>query len=255
MALPKGFIKNNKYTKTKIGFERRQEILDEIDEPGLYIPRGVDYEDMDASFVDFVKDGLGLVVEGEKVPVIFLTIQRWSEFSKTWQYADKFKDIKLPFITIVRKPDVQIGTNQASNWNIPGDRGYTYLKVPTLEGGRKGVDVYKIPQPVCVDITYEVRLFCNRMRDVNKLNMSVQTSFKSRQHYIYPNQHPMPLLLETVGDESKIDDFENRRFYVQVFNMKLLGYLLNEDSFEVLSTVNRMSIRESIVDSTGVKKK
>ena len=49
----------------------------------------------------------------------------------------------------------------------------------------------------------------------------------------------MPVHLENVGDESNIDDFENRRFYVQPFEMALYGYILDEDDFEVVPTVNR----------------
>ena len=52
----------------------------------------------------------------------------------------------------------------------------------------------------------------------------------------------MPLHLETIGDESNIDDFENKRFYVQLFDMKLLGYLLDEEEFEVVPTINRRLI-------------
>src|SRR5690606_32189966 len=74
----------------------------------------------------------------------------------------------------------------------------------------------------------------------------VQQTFQSRQHYVYVNGHPMPIHLETVGDESPIDDFENRRFYVQLFEMKLLGYILDEDEFEVIPAVNRLSLTEKI---------
>jgi len=182
---------------------------------------------------------VSLSVDGEKVPVIFLTIQRWTEFTKTWEFSDKYKDIRLPFITIVRKPDIQQGQNQAGLWNIPGDRTYTYMKVPTWDGVRNGIDVYKIPQPTSVDMTYEVRLFTNKMKDLNSFNRKIQRAFQSRQCYINVNGHPMPLHLENIGDESNIEDFENRRFYVQMFDMKLLGYILDEDDFEVVPTINR----------------
>jgi hypothetical protein len=56
----------------------------------------------------------------------------------------------------------------------------------------------------------------------------------------------MPLHLETIGDESNIDDFENRRFYVQLFEMKLLGYLLDEDDYEVVPTLNRSVITTEV---------
>lgn len=237
--MPKGYITNLNIVNTKIGPERRQEILDDIADKGTFLPRGVLEEDMDESFVDFVGKDLSISVDGVKVPVLFLTIQRWTEFSKTWQHSDKYKNIELPFITVVRRPDIQQGQNQAGLWNIPGNRTYTYMKVPTNEGGRKGVNLYKIPQPTSVDITYEVRIFTNKMKDLNKLNRAVQRAFQSRQFYISVKGHPMPIVLETIGDESNIDDFENRRFYVQLFEMKLLGYILDENDFEVVPTINR----------------
>ena len=166
--LPKGFKKNVKFIKQDTGLKQRQNILDDIDDKTAYLPKGVEYEDIDRTFIDFANSDLELELDGESVPVIFLTIQKWTEFSKTWEFSDKFKNIKMPFVTIVRQPDIQVGTNQAGIWNIPGHKLYTYLKVPTFEGGRKGVDTYKIPQPTSVDVTYEVRLFCNRMRDLNK---------------------------------------------------------------------------------------
>ena len=239
MALPKGFIKNLKLTRPKVGPARRQEILDDIDNQGTFLPRGISYEDIDVGFFDFVKKDLGIVINGEKVPVIILSLQKWSEFSKTWQHSDKYKNIKMPFITIVRQPNPQVGTNQAGLFNIPGRNTYTYVKVATFEGGRKGIDTYKIPQPTAVDFTYEVRLFCNRMRELNILNTKVQHAFQSIQYYVRVNGHPMPITIENIGDESNIEDFNKRKFYVQPFEMKLAGYILDEDSFEVIPTVNR----------------
>lgn len=255
MGLPSGFKKNIKLIKPKEGVERRQEILDEIDNKGTFLPKGVYYEDMDNSFNNFVEKDLEIIIDNKKVPVIFLTIQRWAEFNKTWGHSDEYKNITIPFITIVRRPDVQAGTNQAGNWNIPqGRRTYTYYKVPTFRNGKKGVDLYKIPQPTAVDITYEVRLFCNRMSDLNKLNTTVQLCFQSRQFYISPNGHPMPLTLEMVGDESPIDDFENRRFYVQNFEIKLAGYILDEKHYEIVPTVNRSILMTEISSSNKRKK-
>lgn len=240
MAVPKGFRNNININPGKIGPERRQEILDDIADNGTFLPRGVSEEDMDETFVDFIKKDLGITIDGEKVPVLFLTIQRWSEFTKTWQFTDKYKDIQLPFITVVRKPDIQVGQNQAGNYNIPGNRTYTYMKVPTWDGDRKGVDLYKVPQPTSVDLSYEVRIFTNRMRDLNKLNSLIHKTFQSRQAYITVKGHPMPVHLESISDESNIDDFENRRFYVQLFEMTLLGYILDENDFEVIPTINRV---------------
>jgi hypothetical protein len=250
MGMPKGYKTNINIVNGKIGPERRQEILDGIADKGTFLPRGVLEEDMDESVVNFINtdDRISLSIDGKKVPVIFLTIQRWTEFSKTWQSSDKYKNIELPFITVVRKPDIQQGQNQAGLWNIPGNRTYTYYKVPTNDGVRLGVDLYKVPQPTPVDITYEIRLFSNKMKDLNKFNRLFQRAFQSRQCYININGHPMPLHLETISDESNIEDFENRRFYVQLFEMKLLGYILDEDDYEVVPTINRTMLVTELME-------
>ena len=251
--MPKGYITNINIKNQKIGPDRRKEILDGIADKGTFLPKGVLEEDMDQTFLEFLNSdtGLSVSVDGEKVPVIFLTIQRWVEFTKTWQFSDKYKDIKLPFITVIRKPDIQQGQNQAGLWNIPGNRTYTYMKVPTWDGTRQGIDLYKVPQPTAVDLTYEVRLFTNKMKDLNKFNRKIQRAFQSRQCYINVNGHPMPIHLESIGDESNIEDFENRRFYVQMFEMKLLGYILDEDDYEVIPTLNRTMLTMEI-DETKI---
>jgi len=255
MSSPKGFKKNIKLHPQTEGVEKRQEMLDDINKKGMYLPRGVMYEDMDKSFIEFIEKEMNFVVDGERIPVIFLTIQRWAEFTRTWEFTDEFKDMSVPFITIVRKPDVQEGTNQQGLWNIPGLPTFTYIRIPTNYSGRKGVDIYKIPQPVSVDITYEVRIFCNKMRTLNNFNLKMQQIFRARQHYIKPNEHPMPLHLETIGDESNIDDFENRKFYVQMFEILLKGYIMDENEFEVIPAIDRMMIFNEVTDNIPLSPK
>lgn len=241
MARLKNFKNNINIFDQKIGPEQRQAILDEIANKGTLLPKGLLEEDMDKAFIDFFKsdERMSLSLGGKTVPVILLTIQRWSEFTKTWKFTDEFKDIQMPFITIVRKPDIQQGQNQAGLWNIPGKQTYTYIKNPTFDGKRMGVELYKIPQPTSIDITYEVRLFTGRMKDLNRFNRKIQRAFQSRQCYIKANGHPIPLHLETIGDESNIDNFETKRFYIQNYEIKMLGYLLDEEDFEVVPTINR----------------
>jgi hypothetical protein len=249
MGAPKNYRKNINLYKDKFGFERRQEILDGIANQGTYLPRGIGYEDMDSSFIEFVNKDLELVINGEVVPVIFLTLQRWNEFTRTWKFTGTHKDIKLPFITIVRQPNPQVGTNQNNWYNIPGRQNWVYYKVPTWDGNRKGMDIYKIPQPTSVDITYEVRFFTNRMRDLNAFNELVQVEFDSRQFYINPNGHPMPIHLESIGDESNISNFQERRFYVQPFEFKLLGHILREEDMEVKPAINRALVLAEVSET------
>ena len=239
MGLPKNYRKYLNISPHKQGLAQRQSILDDVANQGTYLPKGILHEDMDGEMINYVDNDVDISLAGEKVPVIFLSIQRWAEFTKTWEYSDINKNIKLPFITIVRKPDPQVGTNYAGSFNIPGRPTFTYMKIPTWDGNIKGYDIYKIPQPISVDITYEVRLFCNRMRDLNKMNRKILTSFSAGEKYIRVNGHPIPLMLDSIGDESVITNLDERKYYVQLYTIKMLGYLLDEDDFVVTPAVNR----------------
>lgn len=239
MGLPKNYRKNLKITPTPQGFEARQNILNDIANPGTYLPKGILHEDMDREFIDYMENDISLVLAGEKVPVIFLSIQRWAEFAKTWTFSDEYKNVTMPFITIIRKPDAQTGTNYAGTFNVPGKPTFTYMKIPTWDGNIKSYDIYKIPQPVSVDLNYEVRLFCNRMRDLNVLNKLMLDSFSAGEKYIRVNGHPIPLMLDSIGDESSIQNLEEKRYYVQLFSIKMLGYLLDPEQFEVTPAISR----------------
>lgn len=249
MAIPKNFRKNLNFVRQPEGFEQRQNLLDKISENQPYLPRGIDYEDMDREFIDFVKNKLEIVVEGKKVPVYIVSIQRWYEFYTSWENTDEFGNISLPFIVITRKIDVQKGTTHATNYNIPGFLTWAYIRVPSTDGVREGYDIYKIPQPVPVDITYEVRFFTNGIRHLNKLNAKVQTVFSARQTYVNVNGHPMPLILESISDESQADNLEQRKYYVQPYTIKMMGYLLNEEDFQVVPAINRVIMVTELTDT------
>ena len=253
MAIPKNFRKNLNIEPQPFGVEQRQKLFDDVSNNQGYLPRGITYEDMDSSFIDFVKTKLEVVAEGKKVPVYIVSIQRWYEFYTSWENTDEFGNITLPFIVITRKIDIQKGTTHANNYNIPGFLTWAYLKVPSSNGARDGYDIYKIPQPVAVDIQYEVRFFTTSIRQLNILNAKVQTAFSARQSYITVNGNPMPLILESIGDESQVDNMEQRRYYVQPYTLKLMGYLLNEDDFEVVPSINKTVVVAEIQEGKGKK--
>jgi len=253
MALPKNFKKDLNIIKDTEGVEKRWEMVDNIDSNQGFLPRSISHEDMDKSFVEFIKNDLSITVEGEKVPVYIISIQRWAEFYRTWENSDEYGNLKLPFIAITRKIDVQRGTTHALNYNIPGFPTWTYVKVPVTDGIRGGYDVYKVPQPIAVDITYDVRFFCEKIRHLNVLNKKVLREFSARQRYIDVNGHPMPVLSESIGDESQVDVLESRKFYVQPYEMKLMGYLLVEEDFEVIPAINRIMLMQEITDKLSEK--
>lgn len=240
MAIPKKNKNNINIVRQPVGPEQRQDILNNISDKQPYLPRGVSYEDMDREFIEFVKTSLDTTIQGKKVPTYMVSIQRWYEFYSTWENSDEFSNLKLPFILISRRPEIQKGTQQNSLYNIPGLPTWTYMRVPTSNGARQGYDIYQIPQPIAVDLTYDVKFFCKGIRQLNILNTKIQRLFSSRQSYINVNGHPMPLILDTITDESQMDNIDQRRYYIQQYEIKLMGYLLLEEDFKVIPAVDRI---------------
>ena len=100
------------------------------------------------------------------------------------------------------------------------------------------MDIYKIPQPVPVDIKYTVVIVCNRMRELNKFNQNVITKFSSKQAYQVIKGHYIPIIRGSISDESVLD-LEKRKVYIQKYEMILQGFLIDEDEFEIKPAITR----------------
>ena len=77
------------------------------------------------------------------------------------------------------------------------------------------------------------------MRQLNKLNQKVLQNFASAQAYVNIKGHFFPIMLESIGDESTVDNLDGKRYYVQTYEMRLMGYLVDEDEFEVVPALER----------------
>lgn len=241
MGFPKKVIPTINLTPEKILFQRREQLLQYITEDGTYLPKQLLHPELDRGFLDFVKEDLETTVAGKVIPMvdIIITTQNWAQFTETWNFNDLNGNPNPPFITVVRQPEVKYGSNPALLWNIPNRKEFYYAAVPTWNGNIKGMDIYKIPQPVPVDITYNVKIVCNRMRELNEFNKNVIQTFASRQAYRKIEGHYIPIIMNSISDESMVE-LERRRYYIQNYEFTMLGFLLDPDEFEVAPAVSRV---------------
>ncbi len=240
MATPQTYKKKLNILGKPTGVERREQIKEMITDKDTYLPKGVLTEDLDAGFKKFVEEELSVTLNGEKVHVIMMGIQAWNEYTKTWEFSDQYKNIKIPFITIIRDPDAQKGTHPGLIHNIPQGRKYIYAEIPTWDGNRKGVDLCKINQPVPIDITYTVRLFAYRQRELNEFNKIVLKKFQSLQAYTEVNGHYIPLTLTDITDESETKDLKGKRFYIQPYKFLSQGFIIDPKDFEITPMISRV---------------
>lgn len=256
MGFPKQVKKQIQLVPPKTLSARREQLLEYINKDGTYLPKSVLHADLDKGMLEFVKEELRTVVSGKVVPTvdILITTQNWSQFTETWNFVDLDKNVSPPFITTVRNPEVKYGSNPALLYTIPNRKQYYYATVPTWDGQRKGLDIYTIPQPVPVDITYSVKFICNRMRELNELNKNVLQKFSSRQAYTFIKGQYVPIILQNISDESVVD-LDKRKYYIQSYDFLMMGYLIDEEEFEVKPAISRTVQLLEAKTSRGGRKK
>jgi hypothetical protein len=242
MPLPKQVKPTLPLVPQKTLSARREQLLDYINKDGTYLPKSVLHADLDRGMLDFVKTDLEVITAGKVVPMvdIIITTQNWSQYVETYKFVDLDYNPSPPFITVVRTPEVKYGTNPSLQYTIPNRKQFYYASVPTWNGNEQGMDIYTIPQPVPVDISYSVKIVCNRMRELNQLNKVVLQKFSSRQAYTFIKGQYVPIIMNNISDESQMS-LDARKYYVQSYDFTMLGYLIDEDEFEVKPAIARVA--------------
>ena len=149
----------------------------------------------------------------------------------------------MNFKTITRENNPQHGESQGGNYNVPGNRDYPMFLVPVLqENGEQAYDLYSMKQPLSVNFMYTVSVICNKYEILNQVNELMQYEFSALECYISPNDHPMPMVIENITDESEYS-IDDRKYYAQSYQIKLMAYIIRKEDFKVTKIPSRYSIR------------
>lgn len=240
MPLPKQVKPTLPLVPPKTLSARREQLLEYINKDGTYLPKSVLHADLDRGMLDFVKETLAIKIDGKIVPTVdrIITTQNWSQYAETAMFVDLDYNPSPPFVTLVRN-EVKYGSHPSLIYTIPNRKQFYYASVPTWNGNVQGMDIYTIPQPVPVDIKYSVKLICNRMRELNQLNKVVMQTFTSRQAYQFIKGQYVPIILDNVIEESQMT-LDTRKYYVQSYDFTMVGYLIDEEEFQVKPAVARV---------------
>lgn len=235
--------------KQKVGNEQRLETLKGILDGGTFLPKTLEYEDIDKAFRNWVESLEIVDQEGRKYPTMSLfSNQRFSEYTQSWKFTDKNKNLLLNFKAITRQNNPEGGEIQSKLWNIPGDRFYTMKKKRVLDdNGSESLLILKMRQPVAIDFIYKVSLFTSKYTDLNDFNTLINKKFAARQAYICPNGHYVPMILENISDSSEYN-IDDRQFYAQVFQIKVMGYIITKDDYRMDEVPLKISVNVPQID-------
>jgi len=245
---PKQRITTPRYKDRSEGVERRMSYAKTILDKEPEFPKPLEYEDIDAAFTEFAEKVVDLTdPDGKKVPTFTLySNQRFSEYSQTWEHTDQDGNLLMNFKTVNRMGNPGPGRNQEGHWNIPGDRRYTLLMRNVLsDNGTEHVEVYSMKQPYAVDMSYRITFVTNTYEMLNRFNERVNEMFKSRQCYIRPNGHFVPMVLDEMTDETQYT-VEDRKFFTQSANITVMAYIIHAKDFEVKKYAKRVKMHDSV---------
>lgn len=253
MAMPKKVKYSVNINPTKVGnqyleygFERINELMKLSDEKTKYLPRTILLEDLDIAVSEFVDEGkLNLVVDGKKIPCFYLINERWGEFERTWKFMDNDKNVPTPYI-VVRRTEKKVGTRLGNKSLIPQLMQFRYYDVPILDEGQVIFLRFKTPEPINIDLTYEVQLFTKYVVDINAFDEIIFKEFSAKQSYIFIDGNPMPLMLGDTTEANTIENIDGDKFFVSKYNLILKGFIRNEKDFEIVKTYRKPSITTQI---------
>ena len=91
------------------------------------------------------------------------------------------------------------------------------------------------------------------MREINEFNKNVIEKFASKQAYQVIKGHYIPIVMGNISDES-VMDLEKRKFYIQSYEFTLLGFLIDENEFEISPAITRI-LQVVEADNNSVKRR
>lgn len=214
--------------------------FNQLENQSTYFPRSISFEDIDRAVFDWFNTR-EIVVNGDKVPAIFLTPEKWAEVKKSWKRMDGDSNIKFPYITVRRSQAPQLGQSPLKG-RIPGKKFSTY-RIPIYTPAGATYKIYKVPQPIKVDMEYEIRALTHYMEDINLINETLLKHFASLQAYLSIDNHYMPMLIESVSDESDLDAIEEERVMHTLYSIVVRGYIIDENEFEERTGVAGLAVQ------------
>lgn len=240
MPLPRLKYNDNNLYPGPEGAKREREFMNETNPKDIFTATCVQLQDIDEEIGKLMDEGLlGLTVDDEPVPVITVDNERWAEFAKTWHIQNEDRNISPPLITI-RRTGEEAGTRLGTKWTIPNRKHFTTLEVPTFENGIVGKRLFQVTQPTDIDALYEIRLIALYKEDTTQMAENFMREFSGRQLYIKVKGHYFRTTLEDTGNEDTMGEIDADRYYVRIFNIRVMGFVQRLEDFKEIDVPNRI---------------
>lgn len=198
---------------------------------------------MDESITEYFKNGdMSIVSEvtNEKVGVkpLFDT-KKLNEWAKLWEKRSAKGATLFPLITVSRSQAPINSVTPESRFIIPDRKKYLAVKVPYFDGVFESYEMYKIPQPVRVDIPYEINFYTTYMTDVNLFFEKLSLLFSGKHKYIFTNGYPTALN-EKARSWQRVGDKDKEVYYECKVDIIMEGRIVKEGEFQNITPIKQI---------------
>ncbi len=230
-----------------MGFQKNQDnLLDSNFKNFNFLPQKILIEDLDQALFNFVKS-LELSLQNERngqqvVPLVWATQELWAERRQNFGFLENENgtEIRRPYMVLYRTA-VKEGTSPLK-YSIPKNKKFKFVRVPIFDGTLKGMEIYKIPQPVYVDLEYELIFETHYQQHVNKFYELLEIdAWSDRQAYLKVNGYDIASVMEDPTENNTIEINSEMVFQV-VVPIRVLGKLMDPTKFEKVQTITKIAI-------------
>lgn len=211
-----------------------------------FLPQKLLIEDLDQGLFNYVKS-LNLSLQNErnelqKIPVVWATQELWAERRQNFGFLknENGTEITRPYLVLYRTA-IKEGTSPLK-YSIPKQKKFLYLKVPIFDGTLKGMEMYRMPQPVYTDLEYELVFESHYQQHVNSFYEMLQIDgWSDRQSYLKINGYDIASIMEDASENNTIEINSEMVFQV-VVPIRVLGKLVDPTRFEKIQTITKIAI-------------
>ena len=215
--------------------QEQMNLVKEILKDSTFMPKTLSYKDIDEAFLKWAENEIQITFEDKNLPTYaFFSSQKYNEFMQTWEDTDEMRNMRVNMKIVSRENNPKFGTIRGKLYNVPTKTKYLMKRIEALDDtGKKCYVDFRMAQPKSVDLTYKLMIITNKYELLNIFNTKIQDKFKSCQSYIFPNDHPIAMKLNSISDESEytVDD---RQYFAQTVEIIVQGYIIDETDYETV---------------------
>jgi len=228
----------------KRGTERVDELMSLPHARSTYLPKGVTIENVSTAFVKAFRKGgqFEFIAKStnEIVEAISSENERFADLSKTYEKRDDEGVLTTPILVISRSDAVKNSQTPQSRYIEAGRNNFTILEVPYFDGVDKNLELYRVPLPVAVDITFDVKLTSPYLKDHDALSELITRKFSSINTYIEVNGYPVRLLLNNVSKNEELYSKDKKQIRETIYQITSTAKLRNVDEYENITGIKQI---------------